>query len=66
MCYKHNIHKGHEKFLPQGITQIFTKREETFPGKVSRENSGENVATLFFGKVFPAKVSYENIVTQTL
>ena len=53
-----------QKVSPRGC--VPTKREETFPGKFFSTFSGENVATGFPGKVFPTKVYYENISTQTL
>ena len=60
------MHTKPEKFLPWEITCVFTKREETFRGESFPEISGENVATVFPGKVFPVKVSHESITTQTL
>ena len=52
MCCVYIIRNNHEKFLPWGFTCVFTKREETFSGESFPEISGENVATVFPGKVF--------------
>ena len=60
MCCVHAMCNEHTKFLPWGVACVFTKREETFSGKVSSEISGENVATFFPGSFpvkFPMKVS---------
>jgi len=50
VCWGRVLYTKHKKFLPWEITRVFPKREETFPGKVSPEISGENVATLFSEK----------------
>ena len=54
MCCKHTIRKGYKKFLPQGITRVFTKREETFPGKFFSTFSGK-MSRHFFSEKFSYK-----------
>ena len=52
MWWKYILYIKHRRFLPGGVTRVFTKREETSPGKFFLTFSGKNVVTVSPGKVF--------------